>query len=49
MTSGVDRQIEVAKRGADELTLETDAQSLSHPMAMVHLRHLSHPSKDRRA
>lgn len=38
-----------AKRGADELTLETDAQSLSHPMAMVHLRHLSHPSRDRRA
>ncbi len=32
-----------AKRGADELTLETDAQSLSHPMAMVHLRHLTHP------
>lgn len=38
-----------AKRGADELTLETDAQSLSHPMAMVHLRHLTHPGKDRRA
>jgi pyridoxine kinase len=38
-----------AKRGADELTLETDAQSLSHPMAMVHLRHLLHPGKDRRA
>lgn len=38
-----------AKRGADELTLETDARSLSHPMAMVHLRHLTHPGKDRRA
>lgn len=38
-----------AKRGADELTLETDAQSLSHPMAMVQLRHLTHPGKDRRA
>jgi len=38
-----------AKRGADELTLETDAESLSHPMAMVHLRHLTHPGKDRRA
>jgi pyridoxine kinase len=38
-----------AKRGADELTLETDAQSLSHPMAMVQLRHLIHPGKDRRA
>ena len=37
------------KRGADELTLETDAQSLSHPMAMVQLRHLAHPSRDRRA
>lgn len=38
-----------AKRGADELTLETDASSLSHPMAMVQLRHLMHPGKDRRA
>ena len=38
-----------AKRGADELTLETDAESLSHPMAMVHLRHLVHPGRDRRA
>lgn len=38
-----------SKRGADELTLETDAQSLSHPMAMVHLRHLTHPGRDRRA
>lgn len=38
-----------AKRGADELTLETDAQSLSHPMAMVHLRHLTHPGRDRHA
>jgi pyridoxine kinase len=38
-----------AKRGGDELQLETDAQSLSHPMAMVHLRHLTHPGRDRRA
>lgn len=38
-----------AKRGADELTLETDASSLSDPMAMVQLRHLLHPSRDRRA
>ncbi len=33
------------KRGADELMLETDASSLSHPMAMVQLRHLVHPSR----
>jgi pyridoxine kinase len=38
-----------AKRGADELQIETDAASLSHPMAMVHLRHLMHPGRDRRA
>lgn len=38
-----------AKRGADELTLETDAQSLSHPMAMVQTRFLSHPGGGRRA
>ena len=38
-----------AKRGADELTLETDAESLSRPMAMVQLRHLMHPGRDRRA
>ncbi|MER8395097.1 pyridoxal kinase PdxY [Mesorhizobium sp. M1340] len=38
-----------AKRGGDELQLETDAQSLSHPMAMVQLRHLPHPERDRRA
>lgn len=37
------------KRGADELQIETDAQSLSHPMAMVQLRHLMHPNRDRRA
>jgi pyridoxine kinase len=37
------------KRGADELTLETDARSLSHPMAIVQLRHLVHPGRDRRA
>lgn len=38
-----------AKRGADELTLETDAASLSRPMAMVQLRHLLHPGRNRRA
>ncbi|RVD38358.1 pyridoxal kinase, partial [Mesorhizobium sp. M4A.F.Ca.ET.020.02.1.1] len=38
-----------AKRGGDELQLETDAQSLSHPMAMVQLRHLLHPERDKRA
>jgi pyridoxine kinase len=38
-----------AKRGGDELQIETDAQSLSHPMAMVQLRHLVHPGQDRRA
>ena len=38
-----------AKRGADELTLETDAASLSHPMAMVQLRRLIRPGRDRRA
>ena len=38
-----------AKRGADELTLETDSASLSHPMAMVQLRHLMHPGRNRRA
>ncbi|RJG43494.1 pyridoxal kinase PdxY [Mesorhizobium sp. DCY119] len=38
-----------AKRGGDELQLETDAQSLSHPMAMVQFRHLMHPGKGRRA
>lgn len=37
------------KRGADELMLETDADSLAHPMAMVQLRRLAHPSGDRRA
>jgi pyridoxine kinase len=38
-----------AKRGGDELQIETDAQSLSHPMAMVQLRHLPHPGRDRTA
>lgn len=38
-----------AKRGADELQIETDAASLSHPMAMVHLRQLMLPGRDRRA
>ena len=35
-----------AKRGGDELQLETDARSLSQPMAMVQFRHLIHPGKD---
>lgn len=38
-----------AKRGGDELQLETDAQSLSHPMAMVQTRRLLLPGRDRRA
>ncbi len=38
-----------AKRGGDELQIETDADSLSHPMAMVQLRHLTHPGHNRRA
>lgn len=38
-----------AGRGGDELQIETDARSLSHPMAMVHLRRLVHPGRDRRA
>ena len=38
-----------AKRGTDELTLETDSQSLAHPMAMVQLRHLPYPGENRRA
>lgn len=33
------------KRGADELTLEQDAASLSTPMAMVQMRRLLHPSQ----
>lgn len=37
------------KRGADELMLETDAQSISHPMAMVQQRRLLHPRGGRRA
>lgn len=37
------------KRGADELMLETDAHSLSHPMAMVQMRRLLHPDGERRA
>jgi len=35
-----------AKRGADELMLETDAASLSNPMALVHLRKLAHPGRN---
>ena len=38
-----------AKRGADELMLETDSDSLVHPMAMVQTRRLSHPAGGRRA
>lgn len=38
-----------ARRGGDELQIETDAQSLSHPMAMVQTRRLSVPGRDRRA
>jgi pyridoxine kinase len=38
-----------AKRGSDELQLHLDAQSLSHPMAMVQMRTLLHPSRSRKA
>lgn len=38
-----------ASRGADELMLETDAHSLSRPMAMVQMRRLLHPDGERRA
>ncbi|HEX2018996.1 MAG TPA: pyridoxal kinase PdxY [Aurantimonas sp.] len=37
------------KRGADELTVEIDADSLRHPMAMVHMRRLAFPGGNRRA
>lgn len=37
------------KRGGDELQLETDAASLSRPMALVQMRKLVHPSRTRRA
>lgn len=37
------------KRGSNELMLETDAQSLAHPMAMVQIRRLMHPRGGRRA
>ncbi|WLS06692.1 pyridoxal kinase PdxY [Shinella sumterensis] len=37
-----------AKRGADELTLEQDASSISTPMAMVHMRRLMHPAQSRK-
>ena len=38
-----------AKRGGDELQLETDAQSLSNPMAVVQLRQLVCPGQDQPA
>ncbi|MBW8282932.1 MAG: pyridoxal kinase PdxY [Rhizobium sp.] len=34
-----------AKRGGDELTLESDASSLATPMALVQMRHLLHPAQ----
>ena len=37
-----------AKRGADELTLEQDASSISTPLAMVQMRRLLHPAQSRR-
>lgn len=37
-----------SKRGGDELTLETDATSLSTPMAMVQMRRLVHPLQSKR-
>jgi pyridoxine kinase len=36
-----------AKRGGDELALESDASSLSTPMAMVQMRRLMHPAQRR--
>ncbi|WP_275786688.1 pyridoxal kinase PdxY [Pararhizobium gei] len=36
------------KRGADELTLEQDSQSMATPMAMVQMRRLMHPGQKRR-
>lgn len=36
-----------AGRGGDELQIETDARSLSAPMATVHLRRLVHPRMER--
>lgn len=38
-----------SRRGSDELQLHMDAQSLSHPMAMVQMRTLLHPSRTRKA
>ena len=34
-----------AKRGGDELTLESDISSLATPMAMVQMRRLMHPAQ----
>ncbi len=34
-----------ARHGADELMLETDAGSITHPMAMVHLRNVVEPQQ----
>jgi len=34
-----------AKRGGDELTLESDAASLATPMALVQMRRLLHPAQ----
>lgn len=36
------------KRGADELTLESDRESVVTPMAMVQMRRLVHPAQKRR-
>ena len=38
-----------ARRGGDELQLETDAPSLANPMALVQLRHLQLSGRDRSA
>ena len=37
-----------ARRGGDELTLESDISSLSSPMAMVQMRRLMHPAQARK-
>lgn len=45
-TAGVYEMLaRTAKKGGDELTLESDASSLSSPMALVQMRRLVHPAQ----
>lgn len=47
-TAGVfDMASRTTRRGANELTLEADAQSLSSPMAMIHFTRLDHEGRAR--